>query len=95
MPPENRKNPVQEQMATTTASGQPTASSQDAAAAPEPEIKNTQQLNLFEEKLLSMQNRSRYRIIGQVFDTYWLIQFEDKLFIIDQHAAHEKVNMNA
>lgn len=58
---------------------------------PEPEIKNTQQLNLFEEKLLSMQNRSRYRIIGQVFDTYWLIQFEDKLFIIDQHAAHEKV----
>ena len=91
VPPEDRKNPVQEQMATTTASGQPTASSQDAAAAPEPEIKNTQQLNLFEEKLLSMQNRSRYRIIGQVFDTYWLIQFEDKLFIIDQHAAHEKV----
>ena len=91
VPPEDRKNPVQEQVATTTASGQPTASSQDAAAAPEPEIKNTQQLNLFEEKLLSMQNRSRYRIIGQVFDTYWLIQFEDKLFIIDQHAAHEKV----
>ena len=91
VPPEDRKNPVQEQMATTTASGQPTASSQDAAAAPEPEIKNTQQLNLFEEKLLSMQNRSRYRIIGQVFDTYWLIQFEDKLFIIDQHAAHERV----
>ena len=48
-------------------------------------------MNLFEEKLLSVQNRSRYRIIGQVFDTYWLIQFEDKLFIIDQHAAHEKV----
>lgn len=48
-------------------------------------------VDLFEEKLLSMQNRNRYRIIGQVFDTYWLIQFEDKLFIIDQHAAHEKV----
>ncbi len=57
----------------------------------EPEIKNVQQMNLFEEKLLSVQNRSRYRIIGQVFDTYWMIQFEDKLFIIDQHAAHEKV----
>ena len=57
----------------------------------EPGVKDVQQLNLFEEKLLSMQNRSRYRIIGQVFDTYWLIQFEDKLFIIDQHAAHEKV----
>lgn len=54
-------------------------------------VKAVQQMNLFEEKLLSVQNRSRYRIIGQVFDTYWLIQFEDKLFIIDQHAAHEKV----
>ena len=57
----------------------------------EPGVKDVQQMNLFEEKLLSVQNRSRYRIIGQVFDTYWLIQFEDKLFIIDQHAAHEKV----
>lgn len=51
----------------------------------------SEQMNLFEEKLLSVENRSRYRIIGQVFDTYWLVQFEDKLFIIDQHAAHEKV----
>lgn len=50
-----------------------------------------EQMNLFEEKLLSVENRTRYHIIGQVFDTYWLIQFEDKLFIIDQHAAHEKV----
>lgn len=49
------------------------------------------QMNLFEDKLLSADNRSRYRIIGQVFDTYWLVQFEDKLFMIDQHAAHEKV----
>ncbi len=50
-----------------------------------------EQMNLFEEKMLSVDNRSRYHIIGQVFDTYWLVQFEDKLFIIDQHAAHEKV----
>lgn len=57
----------------------------------EPQISVTEQMNLFEEKMLSVENRSRYRIIGQVFDTYWLIQFEDKLFIIDQHAAHEKV----
>ena len=46
---------------------------------------------LFEEKILTPQNRSRYTIIGQVFDTYWLVQFEDRLLIIDQHAAHEKV----
>lgn len=52
---------------------------------------NVQQMNLFEEKLLSVENRSRYHIIGQVFDTYWIVQFEDKMFIIDQHAAHEKV----
>lgn len=51
----------------------------------------TEQMNLFEERILSMENRSRYRIIGQVFDTYWMVQFEDKLLIVDQHAAHEKV----
>lgn len=49
------------------------------------------QMNLFDEKILSVDNRSRYHIIGQVFDTYWMVQFEDKLLIIDQHAAHEKV----
>lgn len=54
-------------------------------------VKEAQQMDLFEERLLSAENRSRYQIIGQVFDTYWLVQFEEKLFIIDQHAAHEKV----
>lgn len=50
-----------------------------------------QQLELFEEKLLAPESRSRHQLIGQIFDTYWLVQFEDKFFIIDQHAAHEKV----
>ncbi len=50
-----------------------------------------QQLELFEEKLLAPESRSRHQLIGQIFDTYWLFQFEDKFFIIDQHAAHEKV----
>lgn len=50
-----------------------------------------QQLELFEEKLLASESRSRHQLIGQIFDTYWLVQFEDKFFIIDQHAAHEKV----
>ncbi len=49
------------------------------------------QMTLFQEKLLSEKARSRHKLIGQLFDTYWLIQFEDKLFIMDQHAAHEKV----
>ena len=54
--------------------------------------KDSDQLNLFEEKILTADNRSRFRVIGQVFETYWLIEFEDKMLMIDQHAAHEKVN---
>ena len=50
-----------------------------------------QQLELFEEKLLAPESRSRIRVVGQIFDTYWLVQFEDNFYIIDQHAAHEKV----
>ena len=49
------------------------------------------QLNLFEEKFLTREAKDEYRILGQIFDTYWLIAFKDKLFIMDQHAAHEKV----
>lgn len=44
-----------------------------------------------EDVFLSQQAKAKHRIIGQLFDTYWLIEYEDKLFIIDQHAAHEKV----
>lgn len=43
------------------------------------------------DKLLSAQARPNHKLIGQLFDTYWLMQYEDKLFIMDQHAAHEKV----
>lgn len=50
-----------------------------------------EQLDLFEHRFLDKRSRANYRIVGQVFDTYWLVQFEDKLYIIDQHAAHEKV----
>lgn len=71
------------------------AGSDDGTAAPgktEAEEKKSAQMNLFEEKLLTVENRSRFRVIGQVFETYWLIEFEEKLLMIDQHAAHEKVN---
>lgn len=50
-----------------------------------------QQLDLFEEKLLEPRNRIRHKLIGQLFDTYWLVEFNEHLYIIDQHAAHEKV----
>lgn len=49
------------------------------------------QLELFEEKLLAPESRSRHVLIGQLFDTYWLVQFENQFYIIDQHAAHEKI----
>ena len=51
-----------------------------------------QQLELFQEKLLAPESRSRHKLIGQLFDTYWLVEFENQFYIIDQHAAHEKVN---
>lgn len=44
-----------------------------------------------ELKLLSKQARPQHRIIGQLFDTYWLVEFQDQFYMIDQHAAHEKV----
>lgn len=50
-----------------------------------------EQMDLFDGKLLSKEAAVQHIIIGQLFDTYWLVQFGDKLYIIDQHAAHEKV----
>jgi len=44
-----------------------------------------------QQNFLSEISRKSHRIIGQIFNTYWLVEFENKLFIIDQHAAHEKV----
>lgn len=58
-----------------------------------------EQAFVYEQQTLMAENKEfltpdaakKHRIIGQLFDTYWLIEYEDKLFIIDQHAAHEKV----
>lgn len=60
------------------------------------QVKNLQtpvgeQMELFENRLLSQESRKKHKLIGQVFDTYWLVEFDEKLYIIDQHAAHEKV----
>ena len=55
------------------------------------ETKDEEQVTLFNDELLRKELKSKHKLIGQIFDTYWLIQFEDKLLIMDQHAAHEKV----
>ncbi len=50
------------------------------------------QLDLFEEKILSRDASKEFKIVGQIFDTYWIIEYKDEMLMIDQHAAHEKVN---
>ncbi len=62
------------------------------------EVKNTtldeqptEQVEYVQQSFLSEKALKGHRIIGQVFDTYWLVEFDEKLYIIDQHAAHEKV----
>lgn len=56
-----------------------------------PVEKKEEQLNLFDEKLLTKEAVPQHKLIGQVFDTYWLVEFHEELYIIDQHAAHERV----
>lgn len=61
-----------------------------AAITTEPDV-SFEQPDLFDHRLLNPKTKSDIRIIGQLFETYWLVQFEDKFYMIDQHAAHEKV----
>lgn len=68
------------------------APSTSSETAPAPAPQKPEQETLFSERFLSEQARTAHRIIGQVFETYWLVEYGDKLYIIDQHAAHEKVN---
>lgn len=79
-----------------TESQQETRAVSGAAVKPQEEIskdpeQKPEQLQLFQDPLLSEQARRHHKIIGQVFDTFWLVQYQDNLYIIDQHAAHEKV----
>ncbi len=71
-----------------------TDSGTEAVRQPENRISHSesiQQLNLFDEKLLTREAKDEYHLIGQVFETYWLVEYRDNLYIIDQHAAHERV----
>lgn len=62
----------------------------DAAYIEEAGKKYVQQ-DMFQEKFLTKEARAKHRLIGQLFKTYWLIEYDGKFFIMDQHAAHEKV----
>lgn len=50
-----------------------------------------EQLSMFDTPLMSEKAKADYKIIGQLFETYWLIEYEDKFYMMDQHAAHEKI----
>ncbi len=59
--------------------------------AAEKEVRETQR-SLFEDDYISSEAISHHRILGLAFDTYWISQYNDALYLMDQHAAHEKVN---
>lgn len=50
-----------------------------------------EQLNFFDQKLLSKEAKQEYTLVGQVFETYWIVEYREQMYIIDQHAAHERV----
>ena len=58
---------------------------------PEAALQQPQQMELFDDRLLSKKATANHRVIGQLFETYWLVEYDNKFYIIDQHAAHEKV----
>lgn len=87
--------PAAAEQTETTETAQSTVPEQSATV-PETSVEEKppqkpEQLDLFDGKLLSKEAAVHHVIIGQLFDTYWLVQFGEKLYIIDQHAAHEKV----
>ena len=75
----------------TAATPDSTVSAASDAAYIEEAGKKYVQQDMFQEKFLTREARAKHRLIGQLFKTYWLIEYDGKFFIMDQHAAHEKV----
>lgn len=75
----------------TVATQDSTVSAASDAAYIEEAGKKYVQQDMFQEKFLTREARAKHRLIGQLFKTYWLIEYDGKFFIMDQHAAHEKV----
>ena len=77
---------------------QPVNTIQTIAEEKTPYMQNTavrpqipKQMELFEDRLLTREAMQKYKVVGQVFETYWLVEYDNSLYIIDQHAAHERV----
>lgn len=80
-----------EQSQHKSAQEQKVTEKQEAQTEKSPQNQAPRQMDLFEENFLKRDVLAEYKLIGQVFDTYWLVEFHDSLYIIDQHAAHERV----
>lgn len=91
IPDQSQEPAIKQERPAAEAVPTPAARPETDLPKPDKTQETPRQLELFEEKLLAPESRSRHILIGQIFDTYWLVQFEDKFYIIDQHAAHEKV----
>ena len=90
--PVSEKAPVSEKLSMPENNVQAQALARDIACRKKEEAdRRDVQMELFSDKLLTEESRARHKLIGQVFDTYWIVEFEEKMYIIDQHAAHEKV----
>lgn len=81
MPPISKPEPLSSSLPETA----------PASRLEEPSVSKPVQQSLFEQGALAEQKLRELRIVGQVFSTYWIMEYEDKMYLVDQHAAHEKV----
>ena len=86
------KDTPQAPMTATDSAKQPDEKPQAPAVEAAATLENAKQASMFEEQgALEDQALRELRIVGQVFQTYWVLQYEDAMYLVDQHAAHEKV----
>ena len=83
----NVESPAQE----TQPLQEPNLPQEETSAVPKPAKLQFEQQTMFHQGILSEQGKKECQIIGQVFGTYWILQYEDSMYMVDQHAAHEKV----
>ena len=90
---EKEENTVpKEEQPFTESEEQPFTESEEQPFTESENLPSAEQESLFSPSFFSEEGEREFRLIGQVFQTYWLIEFQKELFIMDQHAAHEKVN---
>ena len=86
------KPPVREQLHTSGVTGTEKELAKEAYVLREEETYGAKPEGSYEQgSFLKEEEMAKQKIIGQLFDTYWLVEYNDRLFIVDQHAAHEKV----